>query len=138
MSAAPTGARRCPQVPTFSFDTRGAKEKVRKKKTPQVLFRDLRVATGAMRPLTCTACGGATLACTVLINVRLPPDSETTYRGTVERFGCSPRVLESASGAELRRAAGTFLFCKEKLTKVLIYHALGDIIYSTNRTRQRR
>jgi hypothetical protein len=86
-------------VTTFSFDTRGAKEKVRKKKTPQVLFRDLRVATGAMRPLTCTACGGATLACAVLINVHLSPDSETSHRVTVGRFGRSSRVLESASGA---------------------------------------
>ena len=87
------------QAPTFSFDTRGAKEKVRKKKTPKVLFRDLRVATGAMRPLTCTACGGATLACAVLISVHLSHDSETSHRETFKRLRCSPRVLESASGA---------------------------------------
>jgi hypothetical protein len=73
-------------VTTFSFDTQGAKEKVRKKKTPQVLFRDLRVATGAMRPLTCTACGGATLACAVLISVHLSPDSETPHRGMCDRL----------------------------------------------------
>ena len=97
-------------MPTFSFDTRGAKEKVRKKKTPQVLFRDLRVATGAMRPLTCTACGGATLACAVLINVRLPPDSETSHRVTVERLGRSPRVLRRTARRPQVPHAQKFLF----------------------------
>jgi hypothetical protein len=102
----PTRASLCRKVQTtFSFDTRGAKEKVRKKKTPQVLFRDLRVATGAMRPLTCTACGGATLACAVLINVHLSPDSETSHRAAFIRLSRSPRVLESASGARRWRKA---------------------------------